>query len=204
MKYLKYFKVFEADETGTDDVSATPQDQSLDDQTKKTMSDSLEEIQKNLKAFQDKKTKMEGIFKDPKIITDADLEKALMNGIYDNKKENRVRNKFLKGYESVLRSERRKHALHDAINRDTDQIKKTNDDIARLTDELKMVSSDKQIVQINQSLDRNRNRLKELKDNVIKNKSILSRDNTIWQKEQEDFKKDMKDEEAKIKNLSKI
>lgn len=202
MKYLKYFKIFEADEVGTDDISSTPEDQSLNSQTTKTQQDSKEEIQKNLKAFQDKKTKMEGIFKDPKVITDADLEKALMNGVYDNKKENRIRNKFLKGYESVLRFERRKSALQDAINRDMDQIKKTNDDIYRLTDELKMVSSDKQTVQINQSLDRNRKRLKELKDNVTKNKSILSRDNTIWQKEQEEFKKDMKDEEAKIKSLS--
>ena len=202
MKYLKYFKIFEADEFGTDDISSTPEDQSLNSQTTKTQQDSKEEIQKNLKAFQDKKTKMEGIFKDPKVITDADLEKALMNGVYDNKKENRIRNKFLKGYESVLRFERRKSALQDAINRDMDQIKKTNDDIYRLTDELKMVSSDKQTVQINQSLDRNRKRLKELKDNVTKNKSILSRDNTIWQKEQEEFKKDMKDEEAKIKSLS--
>jgi hypothetical protein len=202
MKYLKYFKIFEADEVGTDDIGSTPEDQSLNSQTTKTQQDSKEEIQKNLKAFQDKKTKMEGIFKDPKVITDADLEKALMNGVYDNKKENRIRNKFLKGYESVLRFERRKSALQDAINRDMDQIKKTNDDIYRLSDELKMVSSDKQTVQINQSLDRNRKRLKELKDNVTKNKSILSRDNTIWQKEQEEFKKDMKDEEAKIKSLS--
>jgi hypothetical protein len=202
MKYLKYFKIFEADEVGTDDIGSTPEDQSLNSQTTKTQQDSKEEIQKNLKAFQDKKTKMEGNFKDPKVITDADLEKALMNGVYDNKKENRIRNKFLKGYESVLRFERRKSALQDAINRDMDQIKKTNDDIYRLSDELKMVSSDKQTVQINQSLDRNRKRLKELKDNVTKNKSILSRDNTIWQKEQEEFKKDMKDEEAKIKSLS--
>jgi hypothetical protein len=202
MKYLKYFKIFEADEVGTDDIGSTPEDQSLNSQTTKAQQDSKEEIQKNLKAFQDKKTKMEGIFKDPKVITDADLEKALMNGVYDNKKENRIRNKFLKGYESVLRFERRKSALQDAINRDMDQIKKTNDDIYRLSDELKMVSSDKQTVQINQSLDRNRKRLKELKDNVTKNKSILSRDNTIWQKEQEEFKKDMKDEEAKIKSLS--
>ena len=202
MKYLKYFKIFEEDEVGTDDISSTPEDPSLDSQTTKAQQDSKEEIQKNLKTFQDKKTKMEGIFKDPKIVTDADLENALMNGVYDNKKENRTRNKFLKGYESVLRSERRKSAIQDAINQDMDQIKKTNDDIYRLSDQLKMVSSDKQIVQINQSLDRNRKRLKELKDNVTKNKSILSRDNTIWQKEQEEFKKDMKDEEAKIKSLS--
>lgn len=203
MRYLISFKIFEA-EDGIDDINPLPENPQLDTETQKANSDALGDAQKMLKEFQEKKTKMENIFKDPKIADDSDLESTLLTQIYNGKKESRMRNKWLKEFESVLRMERRKNALQNSISKDQDQIKKTNDDISRLNNEINDASLSRK-TQINTALDKNRKRLKELKDNLNSNKSLLSQDTTNWKKKHEDFKRSIKIEEERIKNLlSKI
>ena len=204
MKHIKKFYLFlEAENLeGSDDVNAVPNDTQMDNSTDAAEKSALTEIEKNLKDFQNRRQKMENIFNDKKIISDSDLEKALLNGVYDNKKENRSRNRYLKDFESILRSERRKKKLEESIAKDKDSIKSTNDDIFRLESEMRMDLSQKRMDDIKISLDKNRNRLKELKDNILKNEQMLKRDIIGWQKKREDFKKDMKDEEERIKKLS--
>jgi len=204
MKHIKKFYLFlEAENLeGSDDINSIPNDTQMDNSTDVAEKSALAEVEKNLKDFQNRQQKMVNIFNDKKIITDSDLEKALLNGVYDNKKENKSRNRYLKDFESVLRSERRKKKLEESIAKDKDSIKSTNDDIYRLESEMKMDLSQKRIDDINVSLTKNRNRLKELKDNILKNEQILKRDIIVWQKKREDFKKDMKDEEERIKKLS--
>ena len=204
MRYLKKFYLFlEAEDLeGVDDIKSVPDDKSLETSTNDSQKNALSEVEKNLKDFQNRRQKMENIFNDKKIISDSDLEKALMNGVYDNKKENRQRNRFLKDFESVLRSDRRKKSLEQSISKDQDSIKSTNDEISRLNDEIRMDVSQKRKEDLMVSLKKNEDRLKELKDNILKNQQILKRDIIIWQKKREDFKKDMKDEEERIKKLS--
>lgn len=203
MKYLKYFPIFEAEE-GTDDIKSLPEDQQLDDQTRSVNKQAIEDSQRILKEFQEKRSKIESIFKDPKISDDTLLDSTLTSQIYNSKKEARLRNKWIVKFESVLRMERRKNALQDSINKDLDQIKNTNDDISRLSNEISDASQTRKI-QISSMLDKNRKRLKELKDNVNSNKRLLSQDTFNWKKKHEDFKKDIKVEEDRVKNLlSKI
>jgi hypothetical protein len=204
MKYLKKYNLFlEADELeGSDDIRSVAEDPGLDAETKKTQSNALLDVQKNLKEFQAKRQQMENIFNDPKITKDSDLEQRLLSSVYNSKKENRQRNKFLKEFESILRQERRKKALQAAISKDEDRIKKTNDDINRLNDESNMEVTPDRASQIKVSLDRNRKKLTELRDNIQKNKTMMNRDVLNWQKKREDFKRDMKDEEERIKKLS--
>ena len=99
MKYLKYFYLFlEADEPiGTDDIKSVSTDPQLDTQTKDTEKNVLADVIKNLEDFKNRRQQMESIFKDPKIQSDSDLEKELMNKVYQNKKETRQRNRFLIG-----------------------------------------------------------------------------------------------------------
>jgi len=204
MRYLKKFQLFlEAEELErSDDIKSVPDDKTLDSSTDNAQKNALMEVEKNLKDFQNRRQKMENIFNDKKIVSDSDLEKELMNGVYDNKKNNRERNRFLKDFESVLRSERRKKNLEQSISKDQDSLKSTNDEISRLNDEMKMDLSDKRKEELIISLKKNEDRLKELKDNILKNQQILKRDIVVWQKKREDFKKDMKDEEERIKKLS--
>ncbi len=204
MKHIKKFYLFlEAENLeGSDDVNPVPNDSQMDNSTDAAEKSALTEIEKNLKDFQNRRQKMENIFNDKKIVSDSDLEKALLNGVYDNKKENRSRNRYLKDFESILRSERRKKKIEESIAKDKDSIKSTNDDIFRLESEMRMDLSQKRMDDIKISLDKNRNRLKELKDNILKNEQMLKRDIIVWQKKREDFKKDMKDEEERIKKLS--
>ena len=204
MRYLKKFQLFlEADELeGVDDIKSIPDDKTLDASTNDAQKNDLMDVDRTLKDFQNRRQKMENIFNDKKIVSDSDLEKELMNGVYGNKKENRQRNRFLKDFESVLRSERRKKSLEQSISKDQDSLKSTNDEISRLNDEMRMDIDDKRKEQLVISLKKNEDRLKELKDNILKNQQILRRDIIVWQKKREDFKKDMKDEEERIKKLS--
>lgn len=199
MKYVKRYLLFLEDEN-TDVYPLSP-DSQLQSKTDSLHKDVVSEIQNNLKEFQSKKQKMEEIFKNTKITNDVDLEKSLISGVYGGKKENRQRNKFLKGFESILRSDRRKNLLQFSIGQDTDRIKQTTDDINRLNDESRITTDSKRLDSIKNSLDLNNKRIKELKDNIQKNKSILSRDAISWQKEREEFKKDMVDEENRLKKL---
>lgn len=202
MKYLKKYVLFlEADEnTGTDDINSLPSDPELDSKTDKTQSESLSDSEALLREFQDKKSKIESIFKDPKITDDVSLDNALLNGVYNSKREVKDRNKWIKEFESILRAERRKNALQSAIGSDEDQVKKTNDDINRLNNEI-LNASDKRKDQIVSSLEMNKKRLKEIKDNILLNKKLLSEDITNWNKNLENFKKSIKIEEERIKNL---
>ena len=98
MKHIKKFYLFlEAENLeGSDDINSIPNDTQMDNSTDVAEKSALAEVEKNLKDFQNRQQKMVNIFNDKKIITDSDLEKALLSGVYDNKKENRARNRYLK------------------------------------------------------------------------------------------------------------
>ena len=86
MKYLKYFPIFEAEE-GTDDIKSLPEDQQLDDQTRSVNKQAIEDSQRILKEFQEKRSKIESIFKDPKISDDTLLDSTLTSQIIIQKKK---------------------------------------------------------------------------------------------------------------------
>jgi len=195
MKYLRNFRLFEAD-----DVKSLPDDTTLKSNTESTISNNLQAESDLFKEFNALSSKMENIFKDPKIQDNSALAAALLTGVYNSKKEDSQRNKWLKEFEAVLRMERGKNDLQNEINKDTDQIKLTNDDIYRLSSELKDASL-KRKPQIVSMLEKNRKKLKELKDNINSNKRLLSQDIINWKKKHEDFKRDIKTEEERIKNL---
>lgn len=195
MKYLRNFRLFEAD-----DVKSLPDDTTLKSNTESTISNNLQAESDLFKEFNALSSKMENIFKDPKIQDNSALAAALLTGVYNSKKEDSQRNKWLKDFEAVLRMERRNNDLQNEINKDTDQIKLTNDDIYRLSSELKDASL-KRKPQIVSMLEKNRKKLKELKDNINSNKRLLSQDIINWKKKHEDFKRDIKTEEERIKNL---
>lgn len=195
MKYLRNFRLFEAD-----DVKSLPDDTTLKSNTESTISNNLQAESDLFKEFNALRSKMENIFKDPKIQDNSALAAALLTGVYNSKKEDSQRNKWLKDFEAVLRMERRNNDLQNEINKDTDQIKLTNDDIYRLSSELKDASL-KRKPQIVSMLEKNRKKLKELKDNINSNKRLLSQDIINWKKKHEDFKRDIKTEEERIKNL---
>jgi predicted signal transduction protein with EAL and GGDEF domain len=201
MKYLKnYFLFLEDENLGTDGINPLPSDPEMDLKTKNTVSQSLLDSQSLLREFQDKKSKMENIFKDSKIKDDVSLDNALLNGVYNSKKDVNQRNRWLKELEVILKAERRKNALQIAIGSDEDQVKKTNDDINRLNSEISNASVSRK-EQIISTLAMNNKRLKEIKDNIISNKKLLSQDTINWNKKSEDFKTSLKIEEERIKNL---
>jgi hypothetical protein len=166
--------------------------------TESTITNSLQDTKKLLDEYSVKKTTMENIFKDPKIMDDAALTDAIFTKIYLSKKENQ--NKLLKEYETVLRMERKKNEYKDKINKDKAEVKSTNDYIYQLNRELKEASA-KRKPQILSSIKKNKEILKKLNDNIISNNKSLSQDTTIWKKAQEDFKKYIKTEDERIKNL---
>jgi hypothetical protein len=200
MKYLKNYLLFlEADENiGTDDVKSVDVDTTSKSNTESTITNSLQDTKKLLDEYSVKKTTMENIFKDPKIMDDAALTDAIFTKIYLSKKENQ--NKLLKEYETVLRMERKKNEYKDKINKDKAEVKSTNDYIYQLNRELKEASA-KRKPQILSSIKKNKEILKKLNDNIISNNKSLSQDTTIWKKAQEDFKKYIKTEDERIKNL---
>jgi len=201
MKYLKnYFLFLEDENLGTDDINPLPSDPEMDLKTKNTVSQSLLDSQSLLREFKDKKSKMENIFKDSKIKDDVSLDNALLNGVYNSKKDVNQRNRWLKELEVILKAERRKNALQIAIGSDEDQVKRTNDDINRLNSEISNASVSRK-EQIISTLAMNNKRLKEIKDNIISNKKLLSQDTINWNKKSEDFKTSLKIEEERIKNL---
>lgn len=201
MKYLKNYKIFEADEEiGTDNIKPLSTDPTLDSNTQLTINQSLEEDQKLLTEFNQKKTVMENIFKDPKISDDTSLSAKLMSDVYQNKKEANARNKWLTKFESVLRMERSKNARQEAISKDKDSVKMTNDDIYRLNNEINDASP-KRKSQIQAMITKNDKKLKELKNNINLNSRLLSQDVINWKKKHEDFKREVKTEEERIKNL---
>jgi hypothetical protein len=201
MKYLINFRIFEAEEEiGTDNIKSLSDDTTLKSDTKSAISSSLADDQKSLAEFNQKKTMMENIFKDPKISDDAALASKLLTDVYASKKESALRNTWLTKFETVLRMERSKKAREEAINKDQDSVKSTNDDIYRLDRELKDASL-KRKAQIVSMIEKNKKTLKELKDNINSNKRLLSQDTINWRKKHEDFKRDMKTEEERIKNL---
>jgi len=200
MKYLKNYLLFlEADENiGTDDVKSVDVDTTSKSNTESTITNSLQDTQKLLKEFSEMKTKMENIFKDPKIMDDAALTAALFTKIYNSKKENQ--NTLLKKFEIVLRMEREKNKYQDRINKDKDEVKSTNDYIYQLNRELKEASA-KRKPEILSSIKKNKELLKKLNDNIISNNKSLSQDTIKWEKAHEDFKKYIKTEDERIKNL---
>ena len=201
MKYLINFRIFEAEEEiGTDNIKSLSDDTTLKSDTKSAISSSLADDQKSLAEFNQKKTMMENIFKDPKISDDAALASKLLTDVYASKKESALRNTWLTKFETVLRMERSKKAREEAINKDQDSVKSTNDDIYRLDRELKDASL-KRKAQIVSMIEKNKKTLKELKDNINSNKRLLSQDTINWRKKHEDYKRDMKTEEERIKNL---
>lgn len=202
MKYLKEFKLFEADEMGTDDIKPMELDLSLNDKTDKSEKKLVDELKKQMSEYEGLKSKMEEIFKDPKIKTDSDLENSLLKNIYHNKKEAGPRNKLLMDFEAVLRGERRKNAIQNAIESDKLQITNLNNKIIELEKSLseRGLSEDMK-ERIGENVESLKKRLKEVRDNVTKNKEQLNRDLVNWRVEHEEFKKDMQAKREQIKNM---
>lgn len=200
MKYLKNYLLFlEADENiGTDDIKSLDVDTTSKSNTESTITNSLQDTEKLLDEFGEMRTKMENIFKDPKIMDDAALSAALFTKIYNSKKENQ--NSLLKEYETVLRMERKKDAYQDEIKKAEDEVKSTNDYIYQLNRELKEASV-KRKPQIVSSIKKNKETLKELNNSILSNSKLLSQDTIKWKKAQDDFKKKVKTDQEKNRNL---
>ena len=107
MKFIKNWKVFEAEEKEitSDEISPVEPNSDLDKSTEQTHKDALSKIQKSLQDFRQKRQMVDDIFK--KNLNDVDLRKELMDSVYKNNKQDQGRNRYIQEYENILRLTRR-------------------------------------------------------------------------------------------------
>jgi hypothetical protein len=214
MKYIKDFNLFleevDSDPEGTDDIQSAPvTPDTTGTEIKKGAVTKLQKISKDLDEFKQKRGNLEKILKDPQIKTDVELNNQLLTKIYNNKKDVADRNKFLKDYESVLKSDRRKKRLQDAINTDQQNLAKLKSDkdeqISILKDQMQDADKD-ELGRINSEIEQVQSQkdieIKKISSNISYNSETLQRDIINWQKKKLDYQKDMQEEEKRIKTLS--
>ena len=202
MKYLKDWKVFEADEElGSDDIKEAQPDTELEKNTQKSQKDSLQKVSKDLKEFVQKRQVVDDTFKNAE--DDKDLRQKLQNSVYKNRQQDQGRNPYLQEYEYVMRMTRRVNKIKKSIRNDELKKKEIQNVISSLTSNLADLSDKQDIVDLEEKILKNKDYLKKVEININKNKKQLSLDQTNYQKRKRDFETEMKEEQKRIENISK-
>ena len=203
MKFIKNWKVFEAEEKEitSDEISPVEPNPDLDKATAQTHKDTLSKIQKSLQDFRQKSQMVDDIFK--KNLNDVDLRKELMDSVYKNNKQDQGRNRYIQEYENILRLTRRVGKTKKSISDDKSRKIDIQQNIYSLKDDLLEVTNPEDKTDILDKIKKNQNYLKKIDFNINKNMKELNLDQTNYDKRKRDFETQMKEEEKRIQNLTK-
>jgi hypothetical protein len=202
MKYLKRFRLFEADdEVSADTVSAVKPDDKLENDNKTANLEVLKEIQKNLAEYKQKKSTIDAVFRDDEA-DDLKIQSELEKKVYGNERDVKKRNKYLSNYESLCRLKRVVDKIYDSISRDRSKVSEINLQISDLTERLNDVSGEKQKENINQQITKSKEFLKKVETNITDNQRKLALSEKNYNDKKNDFDKQMKIEEERIQKLS--
>lgn len=202
MKYLKRFRLFEADdEVSADEVSFVKPDDKLENDNKNANLEVLKEIQKNLAEYKQKKSTIDDVFRDEEA-DDMKIQSDLEKKVYGNERDVKKRNKYLSNYESLCRLKRVVDKIYDSISRDRSKTSEINDQISDLTERLNDVSSEKQKENINQQITKSKEFLKKVETNIADNQRKLALSEKDYINKKNDFDKQMKIEEERMQKLS--
>lgn len=200
MKYLKEFKIFEADELESDTINAVEPDDKLETDNKNANLEILNKIQKELSEYKQKKSNIDNIFKDIEM-RDSDIDKELQSKVYNSEQDVKKRNKYLKNYESLCRLKRIVDKISDSILKDRSKRSEISNQISDLRDRLNDVDSEKQKETINQQIKNSNNFIKKIDSNINSNQKKLSISEKNYNVKKSDFDNQMKIEEQRIKDL---
>jgi len=202
MKYLKTFRLFEADELESDTINAVKPDDKLETDNKNANLEILKQIQKSLAEYVQKKSKIDDIFRD----TDSDdskIQSELEKTVYGSERDAKKRNKYLANYEALSRLKRIVDKINDSIAEDRSKQSEISNQISDLNDRLND-SSEKQKEKINQQISKSKDFLKKIDMNIADNQRKLALSEKDYASKKNDFDKQMKVEEERIKKLSDI
>lgn len=203
MKFIKNWKVFEAEEEEitSDEISPVEPNPDLDKATAQTHKDTLSKIQKSLQDFRQKQQMVDDIFK--KNLNDVDLRKELMDSVYKNNKQDQGRNRYIQEYENILRLTRRVGKTKKSISDDKSRKIDIQQNIYSLKDDLLEVTNPEDKTDILDKIKKNQSYLKKIDFNINKNMKELNLDQTNYDKRKSNFETQMKEEEKRIQNLIK-
>ena len=203
MKFIKNWKVFEAEEKEitSDEISPVEPNPDLDKATAQTHKDTLSKIQKSLQDFRQKSQMVDDIFK--KNLNDVDLRKELMDSVYKNNKQDQGRNRYIQEYENILRLTRRVGKTKKSISDDKSRKIDIQQNIYNLKDDLLEVTNPEDKTDILDKIKKNQDYLKKIDFNINKNMKELNLDQTNYDKRKSNFETQMKEEEKRIQNLIK-
>lgn len=201
MKYLKRYSMFlEQDET-SDDVSSTPDNSIIEDNEDVNQS-SLDMIKKDLEFFRSKKSVVESIF-DEVELTDSEIDSKLQSNVFNNERDEKKRNKYLRMLVSLYKLKRRVDKLSIAIEEDNGRKVETQRQISDLIERFNQLENVEQKNKVDEQRKKSEDYLKELNQKINDNKKELALSEKNYQKKKEDFERQMKIEEDKIKSLQK-
>ena len=200
MKYLKVFKLFEA-ELETDSIIPVEPDDKLEKDNKSVNLEVLNQIQKNISEYRQKKSIIDNIFKEIEM-SDSEIQSELETKVYNSERDVKKRNKYLRNYESLCRLKRMVDKIQESIIKDKSKRIEMNKQILDLKDRLNDVDSEKQKDVLNQQISNSNNFIKKIDSNINSNQSKLSLAERNYADKKRDFDEQMKIEEQRIKELS--
>lgn len=190
----------EQDET-SDDVSSTPDNSIIEDNEDVNQS-SLDMIKKDLEFFRSKKSVVESIF-DEVELTDSEIDSKLQSNVFNNERDEKKRNKYLRMLVSLYKLKRRVDKLSIAIEEDNGRKVETQRQISDLIERFNQLENVEQKNKVDEQRKKSEDYLKELNQKINDNKKELALSEKNYQKKKEDFERQMKIEEDKIKSLQK-
>ena len=203
MRYLKTFRLFEADELESDTINAVKPDDKLETDNKNANLEVLKQIQKSLAEYGQKKSTIDDIFRD----TDSDdskIQTELEKKVYGSERDAKKRNKYLTNYEALSRLKRIVDKINDSIAKDRSKRSEISNQISDLNDRLNDASGETQKEKINQQISKSKDFLKKIDMNITDNQRKLALSEKDYTSKKSDFDKQMKVEEERIKKLSDI
>jgi hypothetical protein len=201
MRHLKNWKVFEAEEVGSDDVQEVTPDTELEQDTASTRKDALKKVGSDLKEFIQKKQVVDDIFKNA--TDDKSLRQELQDKVYKNRPQDQGRNSYLQEYEYVMRMTRRVNKIKKSIKNDQLKKKEVQHTISDLQNDMSEVTDKEDTNNLMDKINKNKNYLKVIDTNINKNKRQLTLDQTNYLKRKRDFETEMREEQKRIENISK-
>jgi hypothetical protein len=203
MRYLKTFRLFEADELESATINAVKPDDKLETDNKNANLEVLKQIQKSLAEYGQKKSTIDDIFRD----TDSDdskIQTELEKKVYGSERDAKKRNKYLTNYEALSRLNRIVDKINDSIAKDRSKRSEISNQISDLNDRLNDASGETQKEKINQQISKSKDFLKKIDMNITDNQRKLALSEKDYTSKKSDFDKQMKVEEERIKKLSDI
>lgn len=191
MRYIRNFKLFEADELNTEETSL---------ENDKVNQESLKMIQSQIAMFKSKKQTVLDIFKDINK-SDEDVNKEMQSKVYNNEKDVKKRNKYLVEYEGIFRLKRTVDKLKISIEESNSKKSDMQTQLSDLSERFNQISDVNQKSVIQVQIEKTRNLINGLSQKILSDKKELSLSDKNYQTKIKNFETMMKVEEQKIKNM---